>query len=355
MPRLTLSLMRQTRLPEVLGRCVTDIPSIAAALNAAEQRLLYAKESGDEGWYGTWAHAVYNVLSTDPYLPLGRNVGRLQRITICRSPVMIQNPFFEFLQYGNGYQPQFTCSGTRNTCQPMEGYDRGWFPTFRDMTPGHLIRVRAIDPLDQQGNKRILIQGLDTYDHQIYSLDGINNVQGTFLVLSSPFSDTQMTLNKITGIQKDITNGQVEVSSVDPLTGDETLILTMEPGEQVANYRRYYLHNVPRNCCPVINDPSGAPTIQVDAIVKLNAIPVRIDPDYLLLQNEEALISECQSMRYSTMDSTESKALAKDAHRVAIGLLQGELAHYLGTDNPAIIFKPFGSATLERQGIGTTL
>lgn len=348
--------MRQTRLPEVVGYPQGDLPRIAAALNAAEQRLIFAPEAGEEGWYGTWAHAVYNVNPQNPYLPLNRHVARLQVVDVCRRPVNIQNPFYEFLEFGNGYQPKFSCVGGRQRCQWPMAYDRGAFPTFVDLVPGHLVRVRATNPLDEQGGKRVLVQGTDAADSTIYSIDGVNNVKGVFLTLASPFVDTQLTLNALTGIQKDVTLGEVQFADVDPVSGAEVPILTMEPSERIAGYRRYFFNGLPPlGCCPRVTDASGNPVVQVDAIVKLNPVPVQIDPDYLIIQNEEALIAEAQAMRYSTIDGSEAKALARDAHRQAIGMLQGELAHYLGTQKPAVTVKPFGSAALERQRIGTMI
>lgn len=354
--RLTLSMMRHGRLPEVIGRCIADIPAIASAVNAAQMRLLYAKEAGDEGWWGTFAKVIFNVVPANPYLPLTREFARIEKMTVCRGVVPVQNQFYEFVQFGNGYQPTFNCAGQRTGCQTLEGYDRGGFPTFRDLQgTGRILRVRASDPLDALGTKRVLVQGTDSSDAAIYSLDGANNVTGVYLTLAQPFVDMPMTLNSITGIQKDVTTGQVHFADVDPTTGVETDILTMEPSEQTAWYRRYFIDGLPDNCCPIVLNAAGERTVQIEAIVKLNAIPVQIDPDYLLLQNEEAIIAECQSMRYSTMDGLAEKAMAKEAHKQAIGLLQGELAHYLGTDSPAVSFFPFGSASLENQRIGTMI
>lgn len=355
MTRLNLYRMRQTRLPEVIGKCQSDVPDIAAACNSAQLRLLRAPESADEGWWGTYAAAVFNVQQSNPYIPCVRDIARIEVIDVCRRPVQIQNQFYEFLQFGNGYQRQFQCGGRFTHCGGMEGYDRGGFPTFIDLTPGHIVRVMAVNPLDTAGNKRVLISGTDASDQQVYTLDNANNVQGVFVVLVPPFADTPMTFNGLTGITKDVTLGQVQFFDVDPISGAQTLILTMEPGETTAWYRRYFINKLPRECCVTGVTPSGNPLVQIEAIVKLEAVPVTVDTDYLLLQNEEAIIAEAQSMRYSTMDLPSAKAMAAAAHKEAIGYLQGELAHYLGTDKPAISFHPFGSATLERQRIGTLI
>jgi len=328
---------------------------MALAINAAQNRLMFAKESGDEGWYGSFAHALFNVDPTNPYLPTGREIGRIEVATVCKTPVNIQNPFYEFLEFGNGYQPRFSCFGRRG-CPEMQVYDRGEFPTFKDLAgKARIIRVRAVNPLDTSGDKSVFIAGTDSSDETIYTLNVTDNVQGVFVPVLPPFSDAPMTFNSITGIQKDVTLGQINFYDVDPVTGDETLLVTMKPTETVASYRRYFLNGLPRSCCPLVTDANGVKLVQVDAIVKLNVLPVTVDTDYLILQNEEAIILEAQSMRYSTMDGLDSKAMAKDSHKQAIGLLQGELAHYLGLDKPAISFHPFGSASLERQRIGTMI
>lgn len=361
MPRLTLNHCAASRLTEVLGVCQADLPSIAQAVNSAQERLVYAKEAGDEGWFGSFADVVFNVLQSDPYITLNRYSARAMNAAICKNPVPINNPFQEYLLFGNGKRPKFSCSTSGVTGQcggGMNIYDRGMFPTYRDLTLGHIVRVRAENALDTAGDKRVLIQGTDTNNTVITSLDvsaiETIRVQGQYLNIVSPFVDMPFPMNTITGIQKDATNGPIQFWDVDPVTAQETLILTMDPGELVSGYRRYYLDRLPKDCCPVVTS-NGQPAVQVQALVKLALVPVIVGPDYLLIQSLEAIIAECQSMRYSTMDLPSAKQMAMAAHQDAIRLLLGELTHYYGIDEPAVGFFPFGSARLERQGIGTLM
>lgn len=351
MPRLTLGQCAQSRLAEVIGACSQDLPMIANAVNAAQERLVFASEAGDEGWYGSYAEMAFNVLQSDPYIALGRYGGRLMWVDICTRPVEINNQFSEYLMFGAGRQFPSRCGVASRGCGNAQVYARGVFPTFRDMTAGHFIRVRAESALDMAGDKRVLIQGKDTNDTTITSLDGSVLVQGIYLNVVSPFVDTPFNLNSLSGIQKDPTNGPIQFWDVNPATAVETLILTMDPGEMVAGYPRYYLQGLPLSCCPV-TVVGGQPTVQVMALVKLNLVPVVVASDYLLIQCLEAVIAECQSLRYSTIDMPSSKQMAAAAHKDAIRLLNGELTHYYGTDKPALSFLPFGSARLERQGIG---
>lgn len=334
---------RASRGPATVGICQANIAECAAIVNSAQQRLILAKQSGDEGWWGSWARMVFNVNQTDPYITTPREVARLEQMTVCNRPVRIQNEFFEFLDFGIGLQPK------NRFCNFLETYERGVYPSFSDLVPPNkLIRVYITDAADV--GKRALIQGKDQNDTTIYSQDGLVQVTGTFVDFVSPFVDTAMVLNTLNGIQKDITSGQVKFFEVDSVTGVERLILIMEPGETVAAYRRYLVNGLPNSCACSCTNPT-----QVTAMAKLDFIPVAVDTDYLTIQNVEAIIEECQSVRYSTMDQPAAAQLAIKHHRDAIALLNGQLIHMLGKQRPAISFKPFGSAALERQAIGTMI
>jgi hypothetical protein len=239
-----------------------------------------------------------------------------------------------------------------NYCN-LQTYERNNVVTFSELSnPPKILRVYATENSDVQAAKRVLFQGTDTSDNVIYTQDVLNEVQGEFVTLDNPFIDSTYQYNTLTGIQKDITSGQVQIFQVDPTTGVESLMLTMEPTEQVAGYRRYYINNLPADCCRATNTPA---LLQVTAIAKLELIPVMVDTDYLLFHNLEAIIEEAQSVRYSEIDKSEAKQMAQEKHLQAVRLLQGELVHYLGKDRPAVSFAPFGSARLERAGIGTQL
>lgn len=290
---------------------------------------------------------VFNISPTDPFITLPRDVARLTEITVCGRPVAIQNEFFEFLEFGYGLQPTPNCcaSLSGSNCQFLQMYDRGLFPTFSDLAPGKTIRAYTTDASDS--GKRALIQGTDQNDSIIYGQDGIVSCLGEFITFEPPFAQFPMTLNTLTGIQKDITTGPVKFYETNPVTGDTRLILTMQPSEEVASYRRYTVVGLPNNCC---TNPSGFN--QITAMAKLEFIPAVVDTDWLLISNLEALICECQAVRFSNMDSAGSDQKALLKHREAIGLLNGELTHHLGRSKPAVVFAPFGSARLERQGVG---
>lgn len=352
--RLRLYDCRVSRLASVIGSCQSDLRAVANVVNTAQRRLLYAKEAGDEGWFGTWAEVAFVVDPATPIITLPREIARLEVVNVCNRPVPVNNQFYEYLEFGNGRMPkrQIHCPGQ------IQVFSRNNGVTFRDMTnPPELIRIVPTDPLDV--GRRVLLQGLDNNGRVIYTQDGINRVIGVFVSLDVPFAISPMQFNALTGIQKDITAGPVQFFQVNPTTGEEILLLQMEPGEQTAFYRRYFLNPLPRNCCGFVAAPcapvTSPPQVLVTAIAKLELIPVAVDTDYCLIQNLEAIIEECQSVRYSEADTPGAKQMAQDRHIQAIRMLNGELAHYLGINKPAVDVAPFGSARLECQKIGTLI
>ena len=345
MQRLRLYDCRMSRLPTVIGKCSDDIASISDMVNSAQRRLLMCKEACDEGWWGTWAEIVFNVSRSQPYITLPREIARLEWINVCDEPVNLENQFYEYLNFGNGRLPKSSvCS---NAPSITTGLTRNNAVTFIEMENApQFITAYLTD--DRDIGKRVLIQGIDTNSTIITSTTTIGQVQGQFLNLTSPAPMTTVPLLQLTGIQKDRTYGIIRIYQHDPTTGEEVLLLTMQPSETTAMYRRYYLNGLPQNCCGT----SESSDVQVTAIAKLDLIPVAVDTDYLLIQNLEAIIEECASIRYSEMDSPTAKGMSNERHLKAIGFLNGELNHYIGKDSVAVGFNPFGSAHLKRQKIG---
>ena len=334
---------RTSRGPRELGICPEDVAGCAEYVNSAQRRLILAREAGDTGWWGSWARMAYTLTQANPYIVTPREVARLVNMSVCNHNINIQNEFYEFLEFGIGPQPR-NCAGV---CKYLECYDRGQSVTFAPQTISPAtIRVVCLNSDD--GGKKAFIQGTDSAGAIINTQVGNDRFMGEFISTEVPFADSTELFATITGIQKDVTFGIVQFYEVDPDTGDQNLLLSMEPGETVASYRKYFVNGLPPNCC------NNGETVAVECMAKLELIPARYDTDYLLIQNIEALIEESQSIRYGNVDTISAKKMALDKHVQAIRLLQGELVHYLGKTKPAVSFKPFGSANLERVKIAMT-
>lgn len=355
MARLRLYDLRLSDFPATNGLCATDIRAIANLANRCQRRLLFAKEAGEESWYGTFAEIQFNNISrNNPYITLPRQIARIEFLTVCHSAVPVQNQFFEYLSFGNGRMPRLLPCDNWGV---MQGYNRNNTITFSRLPNApQQIRLYSTDPLDYGSGYRVLLQGKDQNGQTIYSLDGDTQVEGEYVYLKSPFvTSVNSFQNDLTGIQKEVTQGAILFNAVDPVTGDETLFHRMDPGEEVAGYRRYYLNNLPQNCCSTGASTSDCSVtngiLSIKAICKLELIPVYADQDYLLLHNLEAMIEEAKSVHFSDLEDAGSKGQASYHHLNAIRLLKSELVHYYGKDEPAIQFRPFGSARLERLDI----
>lgn len=322
-----------SRGPQALGITPGDLPKCARAVNAAQQRLLYDKAQGEEGWYGTWAEMSFAVDPSRPYITLPRGVARIEALDVGNRTLPLRNQFYEFMDFGNGYMRQ-------HWHRRMEGgvYARNNTPTWFDLTGGaQPVSAMAVNPLD--AGKRILISGLDENQRPIVTLNSNNPIQGEYVTLSLIGSATVNSFSQITGIQKDVTIGHVTVSQ----TVSNSLLVELEPSETSAWYRRYYLSRLPVHCVG-----------RVRALVKLDFIPVSVDSDYLLIPNVEAVIEEAQSVRLGETDDSGGQQQAALHHQKAIQLLIGQVNHYIGKDSPGVNFKPFGSASLNHVRINMT-
>jgi len=343
--RLRLYDLRLSRFPRVLGFCQDDVTRIAEYANSIQETLLYDKAAGEESWQGTWAEIWFNLSRDQPYITLPREIARLEAVNVCDNPIGLKNQFFEYLEFGNGRMSK----NRSDCCRELQAYARNNAVTFTDLSNApQQIRIYATS--DQDIGKRVLVSGYDSNNVQVNSQDVRVIVNGVFLTLTSPFVTSAISFNKITGIQKDVTVGQIEVYQVDPTSGAEVLLLTMEPSEETASYRRYYFDNLPCSCCPVPGATAG--TVQISAIAKLEPIAVSVDTDYLLLQSKEAFIEEAMSLRLSEADTPNSQQLAYAHHLKAIRLLIGQVSHYQGIQTPSVGFFPFGSAHLDKVRIG---
>lgn len=332
--RRTFLDFRRSRAPASLGNCASDQPRLAGILNEAMERLV--KAGGESGFYGSWLPVIFNVTRSLPYITLPRSIARLINATICSSPIRIQNPFYEFLEYGDGFQPG-SCA-----CQLREAYDRGTFPTMKDLDgTGNpkVLRFYITDARDI--DKRILVQAEDENGTTLRSLDNGIDVQGVYVRFESPFVDTEFTVRKITGLQKEILVGDLRLYEVDTVTGEQVALSVFEPSEQNPAYRRYYLGGLPSNCCP------GQTTVQVRAMAKMEFIPVTVDQDWLVLGNLPALKLACEAVRYSEIDNPQAFQMSKSKWSEAIKVLAQEMDHYMGKHHPAIRFSPFGNDRLE--------
>lgn len=342
--RPTLGILRNSPFPARCGICADDLSRVASVANIVQERLMIDPLAPDEGWWGGWVDAVFNVQvsSRTAYIVTPWDIARVIVLDICNRPRPIRNGFYEYLQFGTGHMPR-NCQNLRNTVQQAFERDNvpllGVFPS----TAPQFIRAYVTNSADV--GKRLIVQGPDSNGKTVLGTDPDTGapIVGERLYLDLPFKQSAFQYQNVTGFIKDATLGPVQIFAVDA-GGTQTLISSMEPNETTASYRRYLINNLPPNCC---NSPTG--TVQVNTKCKLDFVPVQSDTDYLIIQNIPALIEEGQSWRYSDQDTETAAKLEAKHHAKALALLNGQLDHYQGKTNVAISAPIFGSAKLRPQ------
>ena len=327
---------------KAVGLCNSDIDQGAILANECVQRLLIDPMQPDEGWWSTWSRMNFNVSRDDPYITAPRGVARITAIDVCKRPVQIKNAWFEFSDFGNGLR-----GGCGSVCEPTMAFQRGdvggtVVTAFDFKPPNKIIRIYPTNSADV--GKHILIQGKDQFGAPVVSTDGVNTFQGEFLTLALPFTENSEELSDLTGIQKDVTNGQVQIFQVDTNTQEQSLLTIMEGGEEVASYHRIYINNLPGACCHERN-------YQVAAMCKLDYIPAKVTTDYLGISNLPALIEEAMCIRFEGMDSSSAKQMSAFHHNRALQFLGGELDANVGKQRISVVVPLWGGDRLRRQGI----
>jgi len=347
--RPTFSTALNSDLPRVLGLCAQDRSKVARYVNRSQEELITDPMAPEEGWHGGYVHMLFNVPVNNltATLTTPREIARVDVLDICTRPRFIRNGFYEYLMFGTGHKPQPCNPACGNIAQAFE---RDNVPTLTDFPTSVPQQIRIYPSNAADAGKIVQVQGTDQNGNVVYSIDNITGqaIIGEQVILKLPFSMALFSYQNITGLLKDPTVGPVTIFTVDPHSGQQTQLSAMEPGETTAAYRRYLLNGLPCSCCPQ-SSPSGI--VQIDAQCKLDFVPVVNDSDYLTIQSVPALIAQCQSIKWSTIDAPQ--ALQKEAyfHKKAISILCGQIDHFEGKTKTAIGLKIFGSDRIRPQPI----
>lgn len=342
MKRPTLAAALNSSIPRTLGLC-NDRTSVVEYVNKSCFRLLTDELAPDEGWWFGWVQMLFNITpgpDRTASITTPNEIARVDVLDICNRPRFIRNGFYEYLAFGTGHRPK-GCGLTN--CDTTQAFERPNTPTLTPF-PSSVPQGIRIYPTDARDvGRRFIVQGLDQNGNTVLGTDvttGASN-NGELNLLQMPFGNSGYQWQEITGLIKDPTNGPVTVFTVDPNTGQQTLLTSMEPNETTASYRQYLLAGLPQQCC---NVPGN--TVQVYAQCRLDFVAAVADTDYLIVPNLDAIEEECQSLKYSRQDSPTSVQLEAKHHQKAIRLLNGQLDLYEGKVKTAVSVPIFGSNRL---------
>lgn len=330
MSRKTLRDAKESRIPLVLG-VDPDSDQFLSYINEAQDRII--KRGNFRGGYQNVRFCL-----TNGCLTLPRQIIALSAVKECGRVASVYNQWEPFVP--GGEECDFI-SGLYCGCPGPKWVDKGFYPTFYDIDGTHK-KVRFYPRATSDVGKRILLQGYNDSKEWIRTEDAGLMIDGMYLTLAEDYVETSIIISSITGLQKVDTDADVLIYEVNTLTGGMKQLGKMEPDERVASYRRYYNRE--------FDDTCGLRT--VSAIAKLDFIPVRVDSDYLFVDDIPALKEMCQSIRFSEMDAPQAKQEAVFHRKEAMIELNQQKQNENNDDSIKIRMRTQGSASLRRSNVG---
>lgn len=278
--QFTLANAREAGIDNISGVCA-DSDQFTQWINEVQRRLL---KRG--GWWGTeWLarFCVYNACITFP-----RYVGTVLGLRFCgMGNIDVRNNWYTLLR------PAGCTTGWSGN---VVSADSGTAPTYNNITGDSGKKVRIYLEHGNDAGKTITLFGIDATTKMPLQeeRDGVWQ-PGIRLTLTSPYVETAQLVKRITSVLKDKTQGHLfmfEYNSATTLMRD---LARYEPNETNPRYRQSKIHNFCST--PSCNENDGVSLRTVEAMVKLEFIPVADDNDFLIVDDFDALKLGVHAMR----------------------------------------------------------
>jgi len=313
----TLGQFKESTVGSAIGIAPCD-PSFLKWVNEGQERL-----APKGRWWGTTRRIRVCVTAKCITWPAG--VVNVEGFNLLHRGVLIRNRWYEF-QEDVRSNAASTC-----LCGPNQLLDRGFSTQFKDFTANSTIRIYPRVAAD--ADAVVLLQGTDQNGLVVRNNDGDDYFDGERVTLVYPFAES-VTIFKgpgLSGAQKPITKGHLDVFAVNADTAEETQIATWGPNETNPRFKRSYLQHLPPNggrvdtgdgCGPA---DTGCTGLVAEAIVRLEPTPVVSDSDYLFIGCKAAMKAMLKAMVKE--DQSDYTGAAIEEGR-AIALLKEELSMY---------------------------
>lgn len=333
--RVTFADAQNSRLPSQIGACPTD-QRFVDLLNEAQQRLIYCGK-----WWGTVQK--WRFCATDGCVALPSQFATLEAVAVCGRPIAIRDQFYEFLENGFGIRGNSVtttgstvgttspcCGGVSGVCGIQEALFRGFYPTFADIQPtGKQVQVVCDKITDV--NKPVLVLGYDDNNNWIRTTQSGVVQDGEVVQLSQGGTRSVNNFSVVTDLQPPSNlDGQWWLYEYTIAGGALRLIGQYQYFDRRPSFQRYFFPAI----IPNLAAPAGTCTqILVEALVKLEFIPVKNPTDYLIIGNLPALkeMMMALSKAEDEPDALRKVQIVSAGQTVAKMILDQELDHYLGS------------------------
>lgn len=329
--KLTFADAKNSRLPDSIGACADDV-RFRDVLNEALERLMYE---------GHWHNTVQRVrfCATDGCITQPPQIATIEKVAICGQPVTLRTQWHEFMDNGWGTRNatqncssnSSSCSGSpwNGWCSGSDGLPRGYFPTFSDITGTNKKVILVCDLLSDVG-KEVLVLGYDENGNWIRTIQDGSIQDGEIILLAQSGGTTSTNFfSAITDIQfNEARDGQTWLYELNSDTSVQRMIGVYQAFETRPNYARFYFAGI------ISGTSSGGSCNQtmVEALVKLNFWPVKVDTDYLCIPCLPALKDFMMALNAAENEpnAVEKVRITTAGLASAKSILNSQLQHFTG-------------------------
>lgn len=313
--KVTLGTAKQ-RISKHLNLCATDSRT-TEYINEATRRLI---ESGK--WKNTYGK--FTICATEGCIAWPRQIETIERVAVNEAVGVVRNQWFEFVETGYGLLDNKDNVG-------VQLLDRGESPTQNDMS-GAGKKIRVYSFLEADAGKTVTILGYDSNNNWVRTLKSGSGSSAVYqdgetvtLNFEPGYVETTKSFKSITGVQKDVTQGNVQLYELtDPAVPTLVDIATYEPDETLPSYRRSL---IPSLAGAAGCESGSEKKVAVTVIAKLRFIDAANDNDVLLINDLYAIKNMAIAIK---LEENRDFGAAEQYRTLALDSLQRQLANHLG-------------------------
>lgn len=327
------------RLIQIASSCATGSDFISL-VNTACRKLM--KRGSFFGTVQPIACAAYGNTVTWPAY-----VGTILALNVCGRPVELFNHWYRFMPYDEQKHRNWAnrwMDGGKRQCGDLRAEFGATSPVFNQMNPLRAMPLRFFIDNASDAGQTITIFGKDQNGQIINTLRPDGTWQdGLLVTLAYPSVDTAVQFQVVNRVLKSQTNGVVRGYQIDLANSVLRDLCYYRPFETSPDYVVSTLQGP--IMCP-------AQPYKVEALVKLQFVPVANPQDLVIIEDIDALTIMVQAQKAREAgDIEDAKAMEVDA----VSELNYQLRDKYPLEAFNVSYRPFGNARLEKQRIGTMI
>lgn len=294
-----------------MGLCPTD-PRVTLAINQGTQLLLTKGK-----WWGTICKFTMCISTGCVTLP--PQIATIEAVKRCNRSLTVRDIFFPFLANRTDWDWE-------SSCWP-DCVSQGCFPTFADIQGVNSKLLFLCDVAADVGAK-VLCLGYDQNGNWIRTMQGGVWADGEVISLAqSPGTSSTNFFTRLTDLQiPSGMHGQSWLYAYDTVLNQQIMLGHYQAFETRPSYQRYRVPFLNQLC-------NGTPVqVPIEAIGKLDFVPVVNPTDYLIVPNLRAMEEICAAINKSGQEpeGIKSNQILQSGIATACKILDDELAHYRG-------------------------